>query len=190
MWYRADDFWHIVGWAFNCSIAHKRRWDRWKLWLGNVLDFLEADWHVCVKQSNNVTDQEAILKDSLLWHYVAANTESTNRSMRRRMVKAILATATPESLKEYPEVWEKEAAERTRQKDDQPLGEVDFETGEVGDYDSDEEMRDVSEESDDSGSEDASSDGDIENVLDASEELGGQDAIELRQRCIALVSVI
>src|SRR5690242_7715808 len=28
LWYRADDFWHIVGWAFNCSAAYKKRWER------------------------------------------------------------------------------------------------------------------------------------------------------------------
>lgn len=193
LWYRAEDFWHIVGWAFNCSVAHKTRWDRWKLWLGTMLDFLEADWDVCVKQSNkDQPRQEAILRESLLWHYIVGDAESTNRGMRRRIVKAILSVATPESRKEFPEVWDKETAEPRRQQDGhQKVGEVDFETGDVADYDSDEEMQDAPEQTDaDDESETSSILGDtsIYGMYEAAERLGGQDAIELRQRLVALAS--
>ncbi|CAO2655510.1 Nn.00g043130.m01.CDS01 [Neocucurbitaria sp. VM-36] len=195
LWYRAEDFWHIVGWAFNCSVAHRRRWDRWKLWLSTSLDFLEADWDSCIKQSTgNKTSRESILQESLLWHYIVSDAESTNRGIRRRIVKAILAMATPESQKEYPEVWENEAAELKRRKDiDQLLGEVDFETGELGDYDSDEEMQDVPAQASDeeaTTSPSVGSDKGIQNVHDAVEQLGGQDAIRLRQRLIALLAQV
>lgn len=191
LWYRAEDFWHIVGWAFNCSVEHKKRWDRWKLWLNTSLDFLETDWDSCIKQSSgNEAGRVSTLQESLLWHYIVGDAESTNRGMRRRIVKAILAMASPESQKEYPEVWEKETAEPKRKKDhNQPLGEVDFETGEVGDYDSDEEMQDASEQASDepTSSPTVVSDGGIQSLDDAVEQLGGQDAIALRQRLIALV---
>ncbi|KAF1845004.1 uncharacterized protein K460DRAFT_284565 [Cucurbitaria berberidis CBS 394.84] len=195
LWYRAEDFWHIVGWAFNCSIAHKKRWSRWKLWLNISVDFLEADWDVCVKQSKgNEKGGESILQESLLWRYIVGEAESTNRGMRRRIVKAILALATTESRKEYPEVWETETAEPKRKREsNQPLGEVDFETGAVGDYDSDEEMEDAVEQMDDvkSGSSPrVPSDDDIQTVHDAVERLGGQGAIELRQRLIALLAQV
>jgi hypothetical protein len=193
LWYRADDFWHIVGWAFNCSVAHKKRWDRWKLWLALMLDFVEADWKVCVKQSKDVEDsREAVLQDSLLWHYIIGEESApTHRARRRNIVKAILATATPESRRDYPEIWEKETTEPKRKKrHDQPLGNVDFETGQIADYHSDEEMEDAPEDPDgESMSEGSSSgsDSSMKNVHDAVEHLGGQDAIELRQRLIALV---
>ncbi|KAG9248653.1 hypothetical protein BJ878DRAFT_326298 [Calycina marina] len=40
----AKDFWQIVGWAFNCSVVHHRRWKYWKVWLDYMLDVLDADW--------------------------------------------------------------------------------------------------------------------------------------------------
>lgn len=196
LWYRADDFWHIVGWSFNCAIIHKKRWSRWKLWLANMLDFLEADWDVCVKQSKLLdgTIDTAALQQSLVWHYIIGHEgASMNRSRRRRMVKAILATATSESLKEYPEIWDKETVELRRKKDEgQPVRDIDFETGELADYGSDEDMQDAPEDSDSE-----STDGIVvdtsgqaaRNTREAIEHLGGQDAIELRQRLIALVRI-
>jgi hypothetical protein len=194
LWVRAEDFWHIVGWAFNCSTAHEKRWDRWKLWLSNMLDFLEADWEACVKRSKMEKRRpESELQESLLWRYIAGNTETVNRSIRRRIVKAIFAMATPESLKDYPEIWINETVgPKHKTGDDQPLGKVDFETGEMGHYDSDEDMPDMPEETgSDSEAEDSMSappkDGGNQNTEDALERLGGMDAIELRQRVIALV---
>ena len=159
-----------------------------------MLDFLEADWNNCIPQGrvDNV-DGEALLQESLLWQYIAGHADSVNRSMRRRIIRSILAAATPESLKEYPEVWEKETVEVKQKKvSSQPLGEVDFETGEVADYDSDEEMEDESEDSDGEGSlmsQGHSKDNGVQNVHDAIERLGGQDAIQLRHRLIAAVGI-
>lgn len=193
LWCRADDFWHIVGWAFNCSAVNKKRWARWKLWLANMCDFLESDWDMCVRQAKaEDVDEETILHESLLWHYILGDESTpTNRSRRRRIVKAVLATGTPESLKDYPEIWEKETVEPKRKKEeDQPVGEVDFETGEIADYGSDEEMQDT-EDTDSEGADEQdsdTSDSEINNVHDAIEYLGGQEAIDLRHRLIALVS--
>jgi len=194
LWAGAEDFWHLVGWTFNCSRLHRKRWARWKPWLGMMLDFLEADWDFCLKRSKNREfDSEEILQESLLWHYIVGNATSANRGARRRIVKAILATASPESLKEYPEIWEKETEGPPRKKkDEQQLGKVDFETGEMADYDSDEDMQDAPDELDDGNDSDGSSSADpddssIRNLHDATERLGGTDAVDLRQRLIALV---
>ncbi|KAJ6284404.1 hypothetical protein J3E71DRAFT_375373 [Bipolaris maydis] len=196
LWYRAEDFWHIVGWAFNCACVHKKRWSRWKLWLAVMLDFLEADWEVCVRQSRDDDgDAEALVRDSLLWHYIVGDESApTNRARRRRIVKAIFATGMPESLREYPEIWDKETAEPKRKKDEeQRIGEVDFETGDIADYASDDEMQDASEDEDEDGedADEASAFQDyksIQSTQDAIEHLGGHDAIELRQRLLALLT--
>ncbi|KAF2853040.1 hypothetical protein T440DRAFT_418981 [Plenodomus tracheiphilus IPT5] len=193
LWRHAEDFWHIVGWAFNCSVTHRKRWDRWKLWLGIMLDFLEADWDICVKESKDAADPVVTLRKSLIWHYIVGESESTNRSMRRKMVKAILATASPNSQKDYPEVWPQETYDiKRKQPQDGPVGEIDFETGNIGDYASDEDMEDKLEEP---GVEEelATSKSSvrvekIRNVHDACERLGGQDTIELRQRLITLLA--
>jgi hypothetical protein len=192
LWTRAEDFWQLVGWAFNCSVLHKKRWDRWKLWLCIMLDFLEADWEFCVQSSKaDGTHEEAVLQESLLWHYIVGDAGSVNRTMRRRIVKAILATASIESLKEYHEIWEQETeGPRRRKKDDKELEEVDFETGAMGDYDSDQEMQDAPEEPSEGGhsEESPSPDSSLHNLDNAVDQLGGMDAINLRQRLIALVS--
>lgn len=194
LWIRAEDFWHIVGWALNCSVIHKKRWDRWKLWLDAMLDFLEADWKACVKRSvREGKYRVSILQESLLWRYIIGNAGDMSRGLRRRMVKAIFAMATSESLKDFAAIWPNETAEPKQSKaHDQPLGEVDFEAGDMGHYDSDEDMPDVPEEagydSDSEGSMDAlPNDGDNHNSDEAFERLGGMEAVELRQRFVALV---
>lgn len=200
LWYRADDFWHIVGWAFSCSAAYKKRWERWKLWLTVMLDFLEADWDVCIKQSqHDEAGQEAVLQQSLIWQYVLGEGQSMTRTTRRRIAKSIFAIASTESLKDYPEIWENETREpREPPNKKQKLGNVDFETGEVADYDSDEEMKDAParvtraierklEVTPPPGLPDINN-GSL-NLHDAIERLGGSDAITLRQRLLALVSV-
>jgi hypothetical protein len=185
VWTRAEDFWQIVGWAFNCSVSHKKRWDRWKLWLGVMLDFLGADWEFCVQRSK-IEDMysENIIQDSLLWHYIVGHSGSVNRGSRRRMVKAILATASVESLKDYPEIWERETDAPKRKKDDEQFGDVNFETGDMAGYDSDEEMQDAAE---DISNGKLSDDESLGEVRDTVKQLGGMQAVELRHRLIALV---
>ncbi|KAF3038404.1 hypothetical protein E8E11_005613 [Didymella keratinophila] len=201
LWFRADDFWHVVGWALNCSAAYKARWERWKLWLTIMLDFLEKDWDVCVRQSQrDEEEQEVVLQQSLIWLYIAGEEQSVTRTTRRRIARAIFAIASPDSLKEYPEIWENEAEEPQEPLNKkQKLGNVDFETGEVADYDSDEEMKDtpapvrftqaIERKSEATPLPDLP---DIDNgSLDlnaAIERLGGSDAIALRQRLLALIA--
>ncbi|KXG53095.1 uncharacterized protein PGRI_001450 [Penicillium griseofulvum] len=44
LWNCAEDFWHAVGWAFNCSVIHPARWERWQIWLQFMCNVLEDDW--------------------------------------------------------------------------------------------------------------------------------------------------
>ncbi|KAF3006508.1 hypothetical protein E8E13_004910 [Curvularia kusanoi] len=201
LWYRADDFWHVVGWAFNCSVAYKRRWERWKLWLKVMMDLLEADWEVCVKQSQrDNTNGEVVLQQSLIWLYLSQESQDMTRTARRRIVKAIFAVASVESVRDYPEVWENETIEPTEKANKrQKLGNVDFETGEVADYDSDEEMKEAPQRP--TRAIERRSEvtvlpnlPDINNggltLHDAIERLGGNDAVHLRQRLVALLAQV
>lgn len=165
-----------------------------------MLDFLEADWDVCVKQSqHDETGQEAVLQQSLIWRYVVGEGKSMTRTARRHIAKAIFAIATADFLKDYPEIWENETKEpKEKMNKKQKLGNVDFETGEVADYDSDEEMKDaparvtraIERKFDVTPPPDLPdiSNGSL-NLHDAIERLGGSDAIALRQRLLALVSL-
>jgi hypothetical protein len=192
LWTQAEDFWHIVGWAFNCSISHKKRWARWKLWLDIMLDFLVTDWEFCVRRSKeDDADREAILKESLIWSYIVFDAGSVNRMVRRRIVKAILASASVDSLKEYPEIWEKETKGPKRKKhNEQQAREVDFETGDMADYESDNDMPDAQGDDPDDNEFEGSTGADDQDddLLNAVDQLGGIEAIELRQQFIALVS--
>jgi hypothetical protein len=192
LWTQAEDFWQIVGWAFNCSVSHKKRWDRWKVWLGITLDFLEADWNFCIRRSKeDEADREAILQESLLWHYIIGHASSVNRAARRRFVKAILATASVESLKDYPEVWEKETeGPKRKERNDEHVGRVDFETGDMAGYDEDEEIQGALDEPGDAQYRDNAGNDELDDdtLHGAVAQMGGVDAIELRQRLISLVS--
>ncbi|KAF2025772.1 hypothetical protein EK21DRAFT_103699 [Setomelanomma holmii] len=193
LWTRAEDFWQLVGWALNCSISHKKRWHRWRLWLQMILDFLEADWEFCIKRSKGADENAvAVLQESLIWHYVVGKAGSANRGARRHIVRAILSVATPELLKDFPEIWKDETTGPPRKKqNDTHAGKVDFETGEMGDYDSDAEMEDApDEDSKDSASEGEDNEDSMRNIDDAVRHLGGADAVDLRQRLIALLAEV
>ena len=191
LWRRAVDFWHVVGWAFNCSVVHKKRWARWKLWLNVTLSLLEADCDDCT-----------MLQETLIWRYITSQ-EPLAGNTRKRMFRAILATADSLSLKDFPEVWDKEAAE-PKEKDSQRkrTGPIDFNTGDIGDYESEDEnveMQDAPQPTSKRGRPRKNASRPSETTLPPLEEafipdyeaavarLGGTDAIDLRQRLIVLV---
>ncbi|CAI6325437.1 unnamed protein product [Periconia digitata] len=204
VWNRADDFWHIAGWAFNCSIVHKKRWTRWKLWLEVMLDLLEADWDTCCEESNDATgSKESLLQDSLIWRYISSE-QPTQRSTRRRIVGAVLALGNKTSLSQYPEVWNKETMGPKSQKDDSmPAATLDLENGELGDYvneDEDTIMMDAPEQDAPKRRgrprksaitfEDSDEENSPTSPSDGVAALGGRDSIELRQRLIALIAYV
>jgi hypothetical protein len=163
-----------------------------------MLDFLEADWDVCVRQGqHNETSKEEVLQQSLVWHYIAGNDQSMTRTTRRRIAKAVFAVASTDSRKDYTEIWENETKEpKQRANKRQKLGNVDFEMGEVADYDSDEEITDAPRTTRASERKlEVSPSPDLPdiangtlNLSDAVERVGGSDAIALRQRFLGLVS--
>lgn len=209
LWYRARDFWHIVGWAFNCSVVYKRRWERWKLWLDLMLDFLEADWGARLQAAKEGADAEKMLTESLIWQYISSE-DPTNRSNRRRMMRAIMAMGTSQAKTDFPEVWGNETAgPRTPEPEEKPLAEMDIENGELGEFKQDDEdavMQDAPTlptwRSGRAGSRKAATtdgaDGIIKdedvfvirNTEEAIERLGGIDAINLRQRLVALLAQV
>jgi hypothetical protein len=210
LWYRAQDFWHIVGWAFNCSVAHKKRWDRWKLWLDVMLGFLESNWEAQLKKSKqNGVDAEEALLETLLWHYISSE-DPTNRANRRRMIRAILARGTSQSKSLFPEVWLNETVEpKAAQVDDKVIAEIDIEAGKLGEFqskDEDEVMLDApststrtsrrgrSKRPSNTTSDDEDCNADDNSLSksheaeDAINHLGGIEAVTLRQRLIALLA--
>ncbi|GAB7351635.1 hypothetical protein MBLNU459_g2243t2 [Dothideomycetes sp. NU459] len=123
IWTKAEDFWQVVGWAFNCSVRHPKRWDRWKVWLQFMLDVLEDDLEEKIVASTAKLDEDeakrtasdAILSDSLFSRYLQLRDEG--RTGKRRTMRAILANGSKKDLGEFGEIWKNETKERTPPKD-------------------------------------------------------------------------
>jgi hypothetical protein len=186
----AKDFWHMVGWAFNCSVKHPKRWKYWKVWLDFMLDVLDADWKEREAQDRETqADPEdqfvhKTVRQSLLVQYLS---DTRGRSSAvKRVVRSAFADGGPDSLREFPEVFPNETRElkvQTGQK--RKRGGVEHR---FGDYDDDEaesgiESSDLADQIEEHFQEDG------EDTMPSIDRwLGGTESIHLRQRVITLVS--
>jgi len=135
-----EDFWAMFGWAMNCSVAHKPRWVRWKLWLDFILDVLEQDLahrHMQTKQDPGMSAHAkcALLEESLIARYLAPSS-GESRNNKRRLMRAILADGKQKSLNEFPEILRNETRP-PKTKDEPKTGskrKLDIEHDMYGDY--------------------------------------------------------
>ena len=150
VWARAEDFWAVVGWAFNCAVVHKKRWERWKLWLEFMCDVLEDDWnerlrlyeedHGPLTRETAEGDHLAVLKESLVVRYIGVNggmqgaVSSSNRD--RRIMRAIFADGSVTAANEFREVFYNELKELDveRVRPGKRQGDVNIEEDEFADY--------------------------------------------------------
>lgn len=91
---QTDDLWDVVGWAFTCSVEHKRRWEWYLLLLKVFLDAFESDWRENVEK----TPEKALIMKFL---------PSGNGSGPRKVFKAIFSNGTDTSLP-FKEIWQDE----------------------------------------------------------------------------------
>lgn len=132
-----DDFWAAVGWAFNCSVAHKNRWDRWRLWLEFMLDVLEDDLTSKYHATRLLPEKDkvATMSESLLATYLAPFVDS-GRNPKRRIMRAILADGTQSSLNQFPSIYVNETRP-PKAEPDAKIGSkrsLDLDQGDFGDY--------------------------------------------------------
>jgi hypothetical protein len=181
----AKDFWHIVGWAFNCSVKYPKRWQYWKVYLDYMLDVLDEDWEERKRQDEASTEGKLsecdykMLRKGLLVKYLS---EVKGRSgVLKRVVRSVFADGEPDSLREFPEVFENET--KVVVHNGQKRKRADTMEVQFGDYDDEEpELASSPMREDD--------DEDDEFVLpDADPYLGGTDSIALRQRILTLVCI-
>lgn len=215
LWSNAQDFWSVIGWAFNCSVAHKQRWERWRLWLDFMLGVLEDDLtekaaHADQKRkASSQTAAEMTLAESLLVQYLAAVGEG--RSGKRKVMRAILAEGSTKSQAEFGEIWRHETKPPKEKKETKLVRKrkLEIDEGEFGDY--------LDEDSDDdsngtpiprsrsaaklpvsrlsrNGASDSENERDRESGIGDTNErtgieaFGGVDSIHLRQRLLALLT--
>ncbi|KAF2224054.1 hypothetical protein BDZ85DRAFT_260318 [Elsinoe ampelina] len=135
---RAEDFWSVVGWAFNCSIKHPRRWERWQIWLGVMLNLLQQDLDDRLAETNRQksdsrsNDKLDLLHDALLSKYVKLR--SNGRGEKKRIMRAILADGSKRSMNEFKEVWHNETLPPKREEGDSNDKILDIENDQWGDY--------------------------------------------------------
>lgn len=160
LWSRAEDFWHAVGWTFNCSVLHPERWERWEIWLEYMCDVLQDDWNERERIFNNTPqDTEAttnrtalhnsgkqstmkgyqdgplILRESLLYQYISAG---TGHGKHRRIIRSIFADGGSSAVNEFRQVFPKELkqakSDRKAEKVKKRERDVDIDKEEYGDY--------------------------------------------------------
>jgi hypothetical protein len=136
LWSRAEDFWHAVGWAFNCSVLHPERWEHWQTWLRFMCDILLEDWNVRERQyeelqemSNQDGQEETTPEegkgrangkrrgrgskkkddlDSFRQSMLFRYISSGTHGQNRRIVRAIFADGSTTSVNEFRQVFAKE----------------------------------------------------------------------------------
>jgi hypothetical protein len=210
IWNLAEDFWAVVGWAFNCSCQYPKRWERWRPWLDFMLDALEDDLQerIPAAESLRKDGKEAaantLLSESLIAQYCLSTGDG--RSGKRRVMRAILANGCKKDLDEFHEIWKNETKPPKEKKVEELVSKkkIDFENDEYGDYmdmdDSDEEDEDLPSTPKATTSarssrkrgrpSSATPDVDADSDYSVSSDYGGFLAVQLRQRFIALVSAI
>jgi hypothetical protein len=141
LWYRASDFWAVIGWAFNCSAVYPQRWRYWRAWLEFMLEVLEADWADRLRMDEEAHEQKGVeddqtynnLKESILIMYLK---QRNGRSGGLNAIrKAVLANGSKQLMLSFQEVFEKETkgisqASRKRKREK----EFDLENDKFGDY--------------------------------------------------------
>jgi hypothetical protein len=202
---QVDSFWHILGWAFNCSVKNKRRWERWKFFLQFLLEVLEDDWrerihlfNIRIGQGEDELAASETVSQSLICRYLQAVRAETSAG-QRKMLRAIFANGEQKFLSEFGEVWREETRllTGTQQESIPERKTINVEMDEFGDYDMDEEDDDVGlttarrsgrqlKRSIDEYELDPDSESAVSNGSDV---LGGPESLALRQRLLAFVSL-
>lgn len=137
VWSRGQDFWRVVGWAFNCSVIHPRRWTYWKPWLEMMVDVLEKDFSERKQLDVDSAQDDGEysfprLRDSLLSTYLSG---CNNRMAVRNIMKAVCADGTSQSTAMFQPVFEHETkgpADSAKKRKRETV--LDLENDKFGDY--------------------------------------------------------
>ena len=194
---QVDDFWAAVGFAFNCSVAYGKRWERWHLWLSYMLSVLEDDWALADAEDEE-NDSYERRKESLLAKF------ASGRESERRIMRAVFADGSSSSLNEFPEIWKNECRERREKEKSTPRPskktKINLEEGEFGERgflsssSSDEDEDDLPSSplspSTSPPSMTYSNSTTLTTFPDGSLALGGTPALALRMRLLSLLSTL
>ncbi|KAJ9155136.1 Major facilitator superfamily transporter [Pleurostoma richardsiae] len=140
VWTRGQDFWKVLGWAFNCSALYPHRWKYWRPWLEYLVEVLDADWEERKRLDIEVFDRSGgsepfkytMLQNSILMHYVMPRNSRSNPL--KPIMSALFADGSLSSLTVYPEVFEKERKGISKDTNKRKRAQLDIEKSKFGDY--------------------------------------------------------
>ncbi|KAI1443363.1 hypothetical protein F5Y02DRAFT_221042 [Annulohypoxylon stygium] len=115
LWRRGQDFFRVVGWAFNCSVLYPNRWRHWRHWLEFMLDVLEQDLHERQKLDEESGRSDCpMLSDSILAAYVSQRSGRGAGGGLKWIMDAIFADGSASSSARFQEIWQKEHKENPK----------------------------------------------------------------------------
>lgn len=197
IWARAEDIWQVTGWAFNCSVLHKKRWTRWRLWLEYMIDVLQNDWDLRSVGLENHRARDENENDprekSMVVRCLSAGAAMTGKE--RRVVRAVFADGGAKAVGEFLEIWKNETKERKKDADLEKVEKkIDIEADNYGDYmneDRDSDLEGSESELVENVAPPQSNDSNSNSsLLNLATPLGGMDAINLRLRILSLLSTV
>ncbi|KAI0480151.1 hypothetical protein GGR56DRAFT_671295 [Xylariaceae sp. FL0804] len=105
VWCRGQDFFSVVGWAFNCSVLYPNRWRYWKPWLELMLDIIHTDLEERLKLDDDSGCQgRSQLRESILASYLAQPSRRANGGIKW-LIKVIFADGGKSASSLFQEVW-------------------------------------------------------------------------------------
>lgn len=113
LWARAEDFWHVVGWAFNCAATSNPRWTVWKMWLELMLDLMEGDLCERVQMASDSADERSgeLVRKSIISQFVNGDSGELSHGRRAKIIRAVFAHGSPKDHAELKEIWKDETKE-------------------------------------------------------------------------------
>ena len=189
LWLQVEDFWQVVGWAFNCSVMHKPRWDRWSLWLDFMITLFEDEithWKTLRNGESAGNQTEKPPDGSLFIQYITTDTLQHGRE--RKILNSVFADGVSGRFTSaFPEVWKDET--KLRRKAKPTLGtapvteKIDIEADEYRDY-----MADLGSDLEDAAT--ATSAPALAVDSETTAVFGGSQAFDLRLRLLSLISKV
>ncbi|KAI1822683.1 hypothetical protein F4861DRAFT_377211 [Xylaria intraflava] len=140
IWHRSQDFFRVVGWAFNCSVLSAERWQWWRRWLEFMLDLLEKDLLERHRLDTEMGCEDMpVLQGAILVSYLNPRCGR----ILDVLMKALFADGNTTASSVFQEVWPKERKTKRGSRDalkKRKLEKINIDKGEYGSYLDDESL--------------------------------------------------
>ncbi|KAI1144416.1 hypothetical protein F5Y05DRAFT_26980 [Hypoxylon sp. FL0543] len=115
LWRRGQDFFHLVGWAFNCSVLYPNRWRHWRHWLKFMFDLIQKDLIERHEMDVESGDPKCpMLQESILASYIGERSGRNAGGGLKKIMDAIFADGSVAASSLFQEIWVKEHKENVK----------------------------------------------------------------------------